>query len=157
MAGARVIATASTPEKRARLLEAGAEHAIDYTGHGWPDEVRALTGGRGVEVAVDHVGRAAFPGALAALANRGRIVLCGASSGAQATLDLVDVFARQVSIIGSSDGSRRELHEVFRLLAEGRVAPPPISAVLPLERAADAQALLASRDHYGRVLLAPGA
>jgi NADPH:quinone reductase-like Zn-dependent oxidoreductase len=156
MAGARVIGTASTPEKRKRLLTAGAEHAIDYTADGWPDEVRTLTGGRGVDVAVDHVGRAAFPGALAALANRGRIVLCGASSGPEATLDLVDVFARQVSIIGSSDGSRRELVEVFRLLAEGRVAPPPISAELPLERAADAQALLASRDHYGRVLLTPG-
>jgi D-arabinose 1-dehydrogenase-like Zn-dependent alcohol dehydrogenase len=60
-----------------------------------------------------------------------------------------------VSIIGSSDGSRRELVEVFRLLAEGRVARPPISAEFPLERAADAQALLASRDHYGRVLLTP--
>jgi NADPH:quinone reductase-like Zn-dependent oxidoreductase len=156
LAGARVIATASTAEKRERLLEAGVEHAIDYTAGGWPDEVRALTGGRGVDVAVDHVGRAAFPGALGALANRGRIVLCGASSGPEATLDLVDVFARQVSILGSSDGSRRELHEVFRLLAEGRVAPPPISAVLPLARAAAAQALLASRDHYGRVLLSPG-
>src|SRR5690242_17254554 len=156
MAGARVIATASTPAKRARLLEAGAEHAIDYTAGGWPDEVRALTGGRGVDVAVDHVGRDAFPGALAALANRGRIVLCGASSGPEATIDLVDVFARQVSIIGSSDGSRRELVEVFRLLAEGRVAPPPISAALPLERAAEAQRMLASRDHYGRVLLTPG-
>jgi NADPH:quinone reductase-like Zn-dependent oxidoreductase len=156
MAGARVIATASTPGKRARLLEAGAEHAIDYTAEGWPDEVRALTGGRGVDVAVDHVGRAAFAGALAALANRGRIVLCGASSGAEAAVDLVDLFARQVSIIGSSDGSRRELHEVFRLLADGRVAPPPIAAELPLARAADAQALLASRDHYGRVLLTPG-
>jgi NADPH:quinone reductase-like Zn-dependent oxidoreductase len=109
-----------------------------------------------VDVAVDHVGRDAFPGALAALANRGRIVLCGASSGPEATIDLVDVFARQVSIIGSSDGSRRELVEVFRLLAEGRVAPPPISAALPLERAAEAQRMLASRDHYGRVLLTPG-
>jgi NADPH:quinone reductase-like Zn-dependent oxidoreductase len=156
MAGARVLATASTAEKRERLLAAGAEAAIDYTAAGWPDEVRARTGGRGVDVAVDHVGRAAFPGALATLANRGRIVLCGASSGAEATIDLVDLFARQVAIIGSSDGSRRELVEVFRLLAEGRVAPAPISAELPLERAADAQAMLASRDHYGRVLLTPG-
>lgn len=156
MAGARVIATASTAEKRERLLAAGAEHAIDYTAAGWSDEVRELTGG-GVALAVDHVGQAAFPGALAALANRGRIVLCGASSGSEATIDLVDVFARQVSIIGSSDGSRRELVEVFRLLAEGRVAPPPVSAALPLERAAAAQALLSSRDHYGRVLLTPRA
>ena len=111
---------------------------------GWPGEVRALTGGAGVDPAVDHVGGASFAGALSSLANRGRIVLCGASSGTRAELDLVDLFARQVSIIGSSDGSRRELVEAFRLLAEGRVAPPVVSAVLPLERAADAQALLAS-------------
>jgi NADPH:quinone reductase-like Zn-dependent oxidoreductase len=154
MAGARVIATASTEEKRERLRAAGVEHVVDYTQPGWPDEVRALAGG-GVDVAVDHVGAAAFPGALAALANRGRIVICGASSGPRAEIDLVDVFARQVSIIGSSDGSRRELVEVFRLLADGRLAPPVIAAVLPLERAADAQALLQSRDHFGRVLLDP--
>ncbi len=155
MAGAEVVATASTDGKRRRLREAGIEHVLDHTAPGWPDEVRALTAGRGVDVAVDHVGRATFPGALAALANRGRLVLCGASSGAHAELDLVDVFARQVAIIGSSDGSRRELHEVFRLLAQGRVDPPPIAAVLPLRRAAEAQALLTSPDHFGRVLLDP--
>lgn len=155
MAGARVIATASTEEKRQRVRAAGAEHVVDYTRPEWPDEVRALAGGGGVDVAVDHVGRGSFAGALRALANRGRLVICGASAGARAEIDLVDVFARQVSIIGSSDGSRRELVEVFRLLAEGRLAPPVISAVLPLERAADAQALLESRDHFGRVLLDP--
>ena len=153
--GAEVYGTAS-PGKHDACRGFGVDHAIDYTTPGWPDEVRALTGGRGVDVAVDHVGRSAFPGALRALANRGRLVICGASSGPEATIDLVDVFARQVSIIGSSDGSRRELVEVFRLLAEGRVPSPPISAELPLERAVDAQALLASRDHYGRVLLTPG-
>ena len=155
MAGARVIATASTEEKRARLRAEGVADVVDYTRAGWQDEVRRLTGGAGVDLAVDHVGGAAFAGALAALANRGRIVICGASAGARAEIDLVDVFARQVSIVGSSDGSRAELLEVFRLLAEGRVAPPVISAVLPLKLAADAQALLASRDHFGRVLLDP--
>jgi len=155
MAGARLIATASTETKRVRLRAAGVEHAVDYAEDGWPERVRALTGGRGVDVAVDHVGGAAFAGALASLANRGRLVLCGASSGPHAEIDLVDVFARQVAIIGSSDGSRRELAEVFRLLGEGLLAPPPIAAVLPLERAADAQALLESRDHFGRVLLDP--
>lgn len=155
MAGARVIATASTEEKRERLRAAGVEQAVDYTLPHWPGEVRALTGGAGVDLALDHVGGASFAGALASLANRGRIVLCGASSGPRAEIDLVDVFARQVSIIGSSDGSRRELVEVFRLLAEGRLAPPEISAVLPLERAAEAQARLAAPGHFGRVLLDP--
>jgi NADPH:quinone reductase-like Zn-dependent oxidoreductase len=95
------------------------------------------------------------PEALHALANTGRIVLCGASSGPRVELDLIDLFARQISIIGSSDGSRRELWEVFRLLSEGLVDPPAIEAVLPLEEAARAQELLATRAHYGRVLLAP--
>jgi NADPH:quinone reductase-like Zn-dependent oxidoreductase len=154
-AGARVLTTASTERKRARALAAGAEAALDPGAPAWGDEVRALTGGRGVDLVVDHVGAAVFDEALAALAPKGRLVLCGASSGGGATLDLIDLFARQISVIGSSDGSRRELVEVLRLLADGRVAPPAIEAVLPLERAAEAQGLLASRDHFGRVLLDP--
>ena len=154
-AGARVLATASSEVKRERALRAGAEAALDYTQPGWSGQVRELTGGRGVDLVVDHVGKAAFPEALASLANKGRMVICGASSGAHAELDLIDLFARQVSVIGSSDGSRRELWEVLRLLGEGRVPLPAVEEVLPLERAADAQDLLATRQHYGRVLLDP--
>jgi NADPH:quinone reductase-like Zn-dependent oxidoreductase len=154
-AGARVIATASSAAKRERALAAGVEHAIDYTEPGWGEEVRRLTGGRGVDLVVDHVGAAAVPEALAALANKGRLVTCGASSGPRVELDLIDLFARQISLIGSSDGSRRELWEVFRLLGDGLIDPPAIEAVLPLEAAAQAQELLATRAHYGRVLLAP--
>ena len=154
-AGARVIATASSAEKRERALAAGVEHAVDYTRAGWGEEVRRLTGGRGVDLVVDHVGADAVPEALQALAGKGRIVFCGASSGPRVELDLIDLFARQISLIGSSDGSRRELWEVFRLLGEGRIDPPAIEAVLPLEEAARAQELLSTRAHYGRVLLAP--
>ena len=90
-----------------------------------------------------------------ALANKGRLVICGASSGPKVELDLIDLFARQITLIGSSDGSRRELWEILRLLGEGLVDPPAIEAVLPLEEAARAQELLETRAHYGRVLLAP--
>jgi NADPH:quinone reductase-like Zn-dependent oxidoreductase len=155
-AGARVIATAGSAEKRERALAAGVEHAVDYAQAGWGEEVRRLTGGRGVDLVVDHVGAAVGPEALAALANKGRLVFCGASSGPRVEVDLIDLFARQISLIGSSDGSRRELWEVFRLLGEGLIDPPAIEAVLPLEEAASAQELLATRAHYGRVLLAPG-
>jgi 2-desacetyl-2-hydroxyethyl bacteriochlorophyllide A dehydrogenase len=156
-AGGRVLATASTESKRKRALEAGVEHAIDYTNPGWGAEVQELTGGRGVDLVIDHVGSAAFDDAVAALANKGRIVICGASSGVDANLDLLDLFARQISVIGSSDGTRRELWEVLRLLGEGRIDPPVIDSVLPLERAAEAQELLSARSHYGRVLLDPHA
>ncbi len=154
-AGARVIATASSAEKRERALDAGVDHAVDYTQPGGGRDVRRLTGGRGVAQVVDHVGAAAVPEALTALANTGRIVFCGASSGPRVEFDLIDLFARQISLIGSSDGSRRELWEVFRLLGEGLIDPPAIEAVLPLHEAAKAQELLATRAHYGRVLLAP--
>ena len=83
------------------------------------------------------------------------MVFCGASSGAAAEIDLIDMFARQLTLIGSSDGTRRELWEVFRLLAEGLIDPPAIDAILPLERASEAQERLASRRHFGRILLDP--
>src|SRR5439155_18736020 len=97
-AGAQVITTASTAEKRRRALEMGAVAAVDYTAPGWAAEVRALTGGRGVDVVVDHVGQDAFAGILEALATKGRVVFCGASSGAAATVDLIDMFARQLTL-----------------------------------------------------------
>jgi NADPH:quinone reductase-like Zn-dependent oxidoreductase len=156
-AGARVLATASTEAKRQRALEAGVEHAIDYTQRDWASEVRDLTGGRGIDLVIDHVGESAFPHAVKALASKGRIVICGASSGRHAELDLIDLFARQISVIGSSDGTRRELWEVLRLLGERRIDPPAIETVLPLERAAEAQELLSTRAHFGRVLLDPRA
>ncbi len=156
-AGARVFTTASTPEKRRRAEESGAEAVFDTSKPGWTDALRAHTGGDGVDLVVDHVGRAVFQDAIGVLANKGRIVLCGASSGARAELDLIDLFARQISIIGSSDGSRRELYEVLRLLGEGRIDRPAIEAVLGLDEAAAAQELLATRAHFGRVLLRPSA
>jgi NADPH:quinone reductase-like Zn-dependent oxidoreductase len=156
-AGARVLATASTEAKRQRALEAGVEHAIDYTQPGWASEVRDLTGGRGIDLVIDHVGESAFPDAVKTLASLGRFVIGGASSGTHAKLDLIDLFARQISVIGSSDGTRRELWEVLRLLGEGRIDPPAIETVIPLGRAAEAQELLSTRAHFGRVLLDPQA
>lgn len=153
-AGARVIATAGTASKRARALTEGADHVVDYSEDGWDSEVRDLTGGRGVDCVIDHTGSAYFPGLLRTLAPRGRVVICGATSGSDVALDLVDLFARQLSVIGSSDGTRRELMEVMSLLAQGTVAPV-VDVVLPLGEAAQAQRRLADRDHYGRILLRP--
>jgi NADPH:quinone reductase-like Zn-dependent oxidoreductase len=82
------------------------------------------------------------------------VVVCGATSGAQVTLDLIDLFARQISVIGSSDGTRRELVEVLSLLDSGIIAPT-IDSVLRLAEAGDAQRRLVERDHFGRILLAP--
>jgi NADPH:quinone reductase-like Zn-dependent oxidoreductase len=153
-AGARVIATAATAAKRELALMTGADDVVDYGSPGWSDEVLRLTGGRGVDFAVDHTGSEHFADLLRALAPRGRVVVCGATSGATVGVDLVDLFARQISIMGSSDGTRRELVAVLDLLAKG-VITPLIDDVLPLEQAAEAQRRLTSRAHYGRLLLTP--
>lgn len=153
-AGARVHATAGSAGKRERALADGAESAIDYTVAGWHSELLAATDGRGVDIVVHHTGADTFGEALRALAPRGRIVVCGATSGAEARIDLIELFARQWSVIGSSDGTRRELIEVFKLLEAGFITPR-IDSVLPLEDAPAAQERLARRDHYGRILLTP--
>jgi NADPH:quinone reductase-like Zn-dependent oxidoreductase len=155
-AGARVLATAGSEAKRSRAAELGVEHAFDHGRRGWSEDVREATGGRGADLIIDHIGSETFPEAVRGLAPRGRMVICGASSGSAAQLDLIDLFARQIAVIGSSDGTRRELLEVLRLLSEG-VLTPIIDRVLPLERTVEAQQALAHRDHFGRILLAPDA
>jgi NADPH:quinone reductase-like Zn-dependent oxidoreductase len=153
-AGARVVATAGTREKADRAVALGAEAGVVHAQPGWSEQVRRLTGGRGADCAVDHVGSATFGEVVRSLAGGGRMVLCGASSGSQVEIDLIDLFARQLAIIGSSDGSRAELLEVLRLLADG-VIEPVVDRVLPLQEAAEAQRLLEQRQHFGRILLNP--
>lgn len=155
-AGARVIVTGGTPDKARRGEQAGMHAAVVHGTPGWSEEVLWITAGRGVDCAIDHVGSATFPDVLRSLARGGRMVLCGASSGSEAEIDLIDLFARQISIIGSSDGTRAELLEVLRLLAEG-VIDPVIDSVLSLTEAATAQRLLEERNHFGRILLDPRA
>lgn len=153
-AGARVVATAGTREKADHAVALGAEAGVVHSQPGWSEEVRRLTGGRGADCAIDHVGTATFDEVVRSLAGGGRMVLCGASSGAEVKLDLIDLFARQLAIIGSSDGSRAELLEVLRLLGDGVVAPV-VDRVLALDQAAEAQELLEQRNHFGRILLNP--
>jgi NADPH:quinone reductase-like Zn-dependent oxidoreductase len=155
-AGARVIVTAGTEEKAERARQAGMHAAVVHGAPGWSDEVLRITGGAGVDCAIDHVGSATFPDVVRSLAGDGRMVFCGASSGSKAELDLIDVFARQIAIIGSSDGTRAELLEVLRLLGDG-VIEPVVDAVFPLEKANVAQGLLEERRHFGRILLDPNA
>jgi 2-desacetyl-2-hydroxyethyl bacteriochlorophyllide A dehydrogenase len=153
-AGARVIATAGSREKLERARAAGADHVLDHRRPGWGAEVRERTVRQGADLAVDHTGAEQFADVVAALAPRGRVVICGATSGATAALDLVDLFARQISIIGSSDGTRAELSTILALLGRGAITPV-IDTVMPLSEAAEAQRRLGARAHYGRLLLTP--
>lgn len=150
--GATVVATAGSDEKLARARALGADHVLNYRERDFAKEARALTGGRGVDVVVEHVGGEVFARSLRALRQGGRLVTCGATAGAEARFDLRYVFLRKLSILGSTMGSKGELAEVMRFCAEGRLQPV-LDRVLPLERAAEAHAVVADREQFGKVVL----
>ena len=150
--GARVIATAGTAAKRQHAQDLGADAALDHYAPAWVDEVRALTGGRGVDIVVEHVGEATWELSIRALARGARLVTCGATTGPNGQLDLRALFARQISLLGSYMGSKGELVRAASLLFAGRLAPV-IDSVFPLARAAEAQARLESGQHFGKIVL----
>jgi NADPH:quinone reductase-like Zn-dependent oxidoreductase len=151
-AGARVIATAGSEAKLEKAKELGADAGVLYGEPGWHKEVRRLTGGEGVNVVVEHTGAETWTGSLASLARRGRLVTCGATSGPQAAIDIRHLFVKQLSLLGSYMGSRRELIEVLALLERGEVRPV-VDTVLPLAEARAAHERVASRDLFGKVVL----
>jgi NADPH:quinone reductase-like Zn-dependent oxidoreductase len=152
--GARVIATAGGETKLARVRELGAEEVIDHYRQNIGEEVRRLTARRGVDVVFEHVGEATWEHSVASLAHHGRLVTCGATTGAGAKLDLRYLFARQISLLGSFMGTLGELHEVLRFLGARRLRPI-IDQILPMREVRAAQERLEKKEHFGKVVLTP--
>lgn len=152
--GATVITTAGTPAKCERALGLGAHHAIDYTAADFAKEVRRLTDRRGADVVVEHVGAATWDGSVRSLAWSGRLVTCGATTGADVSLNLRQVFFKSLSILGSTMGSKGEMIEVLGHVGSGRLRPV-LDRVLPMSRAAEAHALLERREVFGKIVLVP--
>ena len=152
--GARVIATAGSASKLERARALGAHEAVDHSRGDFAAEVKALTGKKGVEVAVEHVGGRVFEQAAASLARNGRLVTCGATIGNQAALDLNALFGRHLTVMGSWMGRRGEMHEVLRFVRDGRLKPV-LDSTMPLAQAADAHRRIEARQHFGKIVLVP--
>jgi len=150
--GARVIATASTDEKLARARALGADELINHATSELVAEVKRLTGRRGADIVVEHVGAATFPKSVVACAKGGRIVTCGATDGFEPVLNLRHVFWRQLSILGSTLASKSRLFEVMALVGAGRLKPV-VHTVLPLDDIAEGHRLIESRAAFGKVVL----
>ncbi|MFF3755000.1 quinone oxidoreductase family protein [Streptomyces sp. NPDC002018] len=159
--GARVIAVASSPEKRKTALEAGAEHAIGY--EGFDEAVRSLTDGAGAHAVYDSVGAATHLSSLRALRRRGTLAICGLSSGPVPPLDIEllrgggSLFLTRPTMkdhVYDAETLRAAGGAVFGYLAAG-VIQPLLHEVLPLQEAAAAHRLLESRATAGKLLLTP--
>ncbi|MFL6846613.1 MAG: NAD(P)H-quinone oxidoreductase [Allosphingosinicella sp.] len=160
--GLTVIVTAGSPEKCARALEIGAAHAIDYKAQDFVDEVKTVTGGRGVAVVLDMVGGDYVPRNLACLAEEGRHVSIAGQRGGTAEIPLWDVMRKRLILTGSTLRARSvdfkaalasELErEVWPHLDAGRIRPV-IHATFPLEQAPDSHIMMESGDHVGKIVL----
>jgi NADPH2:quinone reductase len=150
--GARVIAAASTLEKRAAAQRLGADFAIDYTGPEWLGDVMSLTGGRGVDVVIEHIGKATWSNSLTSLAMGGRVAMCGASSGHQLEFDARPMWRKNASIVFVNSGSDSSLRRVVSLWCEGKLKPV-IAGVFALDDVSRAHEMLSRRDIIGKVIL----
>jgi NADPH2:quinone reductase len=158
--GARVIATASTEEKRSICLEEGADHAIEYEG-GFRDKVMDLTGGRGVDIVYDPVNGPTFEESLRCLAWGGRILILGFLGGPPALARTNYLLIKGIEAIGVRIGGLNEAHPeiaatnietLVRLAGEGKLKPR-IWRRFPLEHAAEAVQALIDRQVIGKAVL----
>ncbi|WP_235785779.1 NAD(P)H-quinone oxidoreductase [Sphingomonas sp. PR090111-T3T-6A] len=157
-----VIVTCGSAEKCARAVELGADHAINYKTQDFVEEVKRITGGKGVQAVLDMVGGDYVARNLACLAEDGRHVTIAVQGGVKAEVNLVQVMTRRLSITGSTLRARDTIFKalvadelrrnVWPHVAEGRLKPV-IDSVFPLAGAAKAHARMEGGDHVGKIVL----
>ena len=121
-------------------------------GQDWSKEVPPWTNKRGVDLAVDSVGKAVHLSCIKSLARGGAYLTPGATTGADATTDLTRVFWNQLRILGSTMGSNEEFAEVAALFRCGKLRPA-IDKVFPVEKAPEAYARLEAGEQFGKIVL----
>jgi NADPH:quinone reductase-like Zn-dependent oxidoreductase len=149
-----VYATASSEEKLGYAADCGADHVIDYTETNYADEIRELTGKRGVDVVVDHVAGESWSDSLASLAKGGKLVTCGATAGGQPHTDVNRIFWNQLSVLGSTMATPGEADDALSLVWDGTFEPR-IREVVPMSEAARGHEMLENREGFGKVVLKP--
>jgi NADPH:quinone reductase-like Zn-dependent oxidoreductase len=153
--GAEVIATAGSDSKLGRAQEElGARWGINYTRQDVVQEVRAITNKRGVDVVFEHLGTETMATSLKCLARGGTVVTCGTLTGTRADVDLWSLFAKELRLVGSYGGTRQDLARVLKLVADAKLKPI-IDCEMALAEAGAAQARMAQRAQFGKILLAP--
>ncbi len=152
MLGAEVIATAGNTEKMRCAKSLGADHAVNHYHQDVLAEVKKLTAKRGVDVVVEHVGKATWEGSVKALAKGGRLVTCGATTGAEVATDLRYIYGRELTIYGSYMAGGGELLRVVELFEDGRLKPV-VDSVFALRDAAKAQSRMERSEHFGKIVL----
>ena len=150
--GARTIVTSSSDEKLERARELGADAVVNHAQDDVAAAVKEATAGRGVDVVIEHVGEATWKTSLQAAGPNARIAVCGATSGPNPPAQLHRIWWKQLTIFGSTMGTKEDFEGAYELVASG-AAKPIVDRVFPLEEAADAHAYLEEGRQFGKVVL----
>jgi NADPH:quinone reductase-like Zn-dependent oxidoreductase len=152
--GARVIASAGSQPKLDKARELGADDLVDYNSQDLAEEVGRLTNGRGVDLVVENVGSTVFEASLRAMARDGRLVTCGATAGANATVNVTRLFLQHQTVLGSFMGTKAELLAAMPYFASGQLKPV-VDRVYPLGEIRDAVQHMLNREQFGKIVLVP--
>jgi NADPH2:quinone reductase len=160
--GNRVFATAGSDEKCAACVKLGAEKAINYKTQDFVAEIKAATGGKGVDVVLDMVGGSYVPRELKCIAEDGRLVFIATLGGAKTEIEIFEVMRKRITISGSTLRPRpvafkgaiaKNLREkVWPLIDAGKIKPV-IYKTFPLAQASEAHRLMESSQHIGKIVL----
>ena len=151
--GARVLVTSSSEEKLERAREFGADAVVNHATGDVAAAAKEVTGGAGIDVVVEHVGEATWKTSLAVAAPGGRIAVCGATSGPNPPAQLHRVWWKQLTIVGSTMGTRADFEAAYELVRSG-CAKPVIDRVYPLEAIREAHERLEAGEQLGKIVLA---
>lgn len=152
LVGARVITTVGSDEKIPKAVILGADAVINHAKEKVADRVKLLTEGRGVDVVIEHVGPEVWDACLRSLTRGGRLITCGATTGAAVQLDLRHIFSHQLTVKGSYMGTRAELVKIVDLMGQKRLIAV-IDRTYPLSDAQAAQEQMLSRNFFGKIVL----
>jgi NADPH:quinone reductase-like Zn-dependent oxidoreductase len=150
--GARVIVTSSSDAKLDRGRELGADATVNHATGDVKAAVQEATGGKGVDIVIDHVGEATWSTSLQVAAPGGRIAVCGATTGPNPPAALHRIWWKQLSILGSTMGTGEDFRGAYELVASGR-ARPVVDTVLPLEEIRAAHERLEAGEQLGKIVL----
>jgi NADPH:quinone reductase-like Zn-dependent oxidoreductase len=149
-----VVSTGSTLPKRNLALQLGAEAVVDSTNTHWPAEVRRITGRRGADLVVEHVGGEVLPRVFECLARGGTVVTCGATAGQDIHLNLWPFFVKQQRLIGSYSRNSADLKATLDWAASGKLRPV-VDQIFPLAQTPEAYRQLRERKVLGKVVVTP--
>ena len=150
--GCTVYTTVGDDEKGRKARELGADFVVNYKTERFEGEVRQMTKRKGVDVVFEHVGADTWNGSLLCLKRGGRLVTCGATSGASTTMNLMQLFQQQYRITGSFGCRLENIAQSLEKMAGGMT--PVIDSVFPLEDFEKGLARLEGRQVFGKVIVA---